>query len=62
VLRERWTRYTVPFSALRQVDGWGSPRPAHVAASDIYGLRWQVVEPGVAFDIWVDEVQLTGCR
>ena len=61
-LGERWTRYTVPFSALRQVDGWGSPRPAHVDPSAIYSLRWQVVEPGVAFDIWVDEVQLTGCR
>jgi hypothetical protein len=52
----------VPFSALRQVDGWGSPRPAHVDPSVIYGLRWQVVEPDAAFDIWVDEVQLTGCR
>jgi endoglucanase len=60
-LTEQWKKYTVPFAAMKQMEGWGSPNPATVDKSTLFGLQWQVTQQGAAFDVWVDDVQLTGC-
>jgi endoglucanase len=60
-LTTTWTKYTIPFSAMTQQDGWGAPHPPAIDPSKLYGLQWQVVTPGAAFDVWVDEIQFTGC-
>ena len=46
---------------MKQMDGWGAPHPANVDKSKLYGIQWQVTETGVSYDIWVDNVQFTGC-
>ncbi len=60
-LTDDWARYVVSFSGIKPIEGWGSPRPAVVDSSKIYGLKFQVNEPGAAYDVWVDEVEFTGC-
>ncbi len=58
---EEWTRYEVSFADLSQQVGWGEPRPDAVDASKLYGVQWQVVSRGAAFDLWVDDVRFIGC-
>jgi endoglucanase len=60
-LTDQWKKYTVPFATMKQMEGWGSPNPAAVDKSTLYGLQWQVTAQGAAFDVWVDDVQFTGC-
>ena len=44
-----------------QLAGWGAPHPASLDATKIYGVQWQVNSPGASYDVWVDDVQFTGC-
>ena len=55
-----WTRYEVAWEVLRQLDGWGAPRPDAVDRSKLYGIQWQVNGSG-AFDLWIDDIQFMGC-
>jgi endoglucanase len=57
-----WQTYTILFSSMRQQAGWGSPRPASIDASRVYGMQWQASTPGAKFDVWVDDVELVGCE
>jgi endoglucanase len=61
-LTEEWTQYTIPFSAMKQMKGWGSPHPAGIDPSKVYGMQFQVNEKGAKFDIWIDELEFTGCE
>jgi endoglucanase len=56
-----WKQYTIPFSDMAQMDGWGSPHPKGIDKSKLYGVQWQVNAPGADYDIWVDNVAFTGC-
>lgn len=60
-LDTEWQQYVVPFSRLKQESGWGSPRPAAMAANEVFALQFQLKEQGVAYDIWVDDIKFTGC-
>ena len=60
-LSDEWTLYTVPYLAMSQLKGWGSPRTPGVDSSQVYGLQFQVNKRGAPFDVWVDEIQFTGC-
>lgn len=60
-LTEQWQLYTIPFHALKQQKGWGKPRKSEVDAKTVYGLQFQVNDPGQAYDIWVDQIRFTGC-
>jgi len=60
-LTEEWQHYTVPFSALKQERGWGSPHPKSIDASQIFAFHFQVNDKGKPFDIWVDDIAFTGC-
>jgi endoglucanase len=61
-LTEKWERYVVPFASMRQLGGWGSPHPKGVDPSKLYGLQWQVNTPGASYDVWIDDVEFTGCQ
>jgi endoglucanase len=61
-LTTSWQPYTVTFDSMRQQAGWGSPRPASIDASRVYGMQWQASTPGAKFDVWVDDVELVGCK
>jgi endoglucanase len=60
-LTEQWQKYTIPFATMKQMEGWGSPHPATIDKSKLFGLQWQVTQSGATYDVWVDNVQFTGC-
>jgi len=60
-LTEEWKQYVVPFSKMTQLDGWGSPSKPAIDKSKVYGMQWQINQPGTSFDLWVDDVAFTGC-
>jgi endoglucanase len=57
-----WTKFTLAFSDMSQLPGWGTPRPAGLEKAKVYGIQWQVNTPGAAYDLWIDDVQFTGCQ
>lgn len=61
-LTDAWTTYVFPFSSMRQLPGWGSPHPASIDPTKLYGVQFQVNTPGAAFEIWVDDLRFTGCQ
>jgi endoglucanase len=61
VLSETWTRYTVAFDRMAQMEGWGAPRPSSIDKSKVFGVQWQVTQPGASYEVWVDDVAFTGC-
>ena len=60
VLTDDWQEYTIPFTSLKQLKGWGS-RFDGIEPKALYGLQWQVNTPGATFDVWVDDIAFTGC-
>jgi len=60
-LTDQWKKYTIPFAAMKQLDGWGAPNPPTIDKSKLYGVQWQVNDRGATYDVWVDDVQFTGC-
>lgn len=56
-----WQKYTVPFSDAKQLSGWGAPNPSSIEKSKIYGVQFQVNDPGAAFDVWIDDIAFAGC-
>ena len=61
-LTETWQKYVMPFKKMKQMPDWGAPRPRHIDNSKLFGIQWQVNAPGVAFDLWVDDVEFFGCE
>ena len=55
-LSETWQRFVIPFRDMKQMEGWGAPRRAHIYPSKIYGMQWQVNVQGADYDIFVDNV------
>ena len=55
-LTEEWTRYAFSFAEMRQLSGWGAPHPPRIDEKKIYGVQWQVNQPGATFDISIDDV------
>lgn len=60
-LTDEWTQYVIPFTAMKQDKTWGSPHPDGVDASKLYGLQFQFNQAGAPFDMWLDEIEFTGC-
>jgi hypothetical protein len=60
-LTGEWQNYAIAFASMKQMDGWGAPHPAAIDRSKLYGIQWQVTQPGASYDVWVDSVQFTGC-
>ncbi|MGD0678957.1 MAG: carbohydrate binding domain-containing protein [Polyangiaceae bacterium] len=60
-LTTEWKKYTIPFAAMKQMKDWGDPNPAAINKSKLYGVQFQVNDSGADYDLWVDELQFTGC-
>jgi hypothetical protein len=60
-LTGEWQKYAIAFASMRQMDGWGVPHATAIDRSKVYGIQWQVTQPGATYDVWVDSVQFTGC-
>jgi hypothetical protein len=55
-LSTEWQRFTLPFDSFQQLPGWGAPRPPRLDTSNIFGIQFQITEPGVRFDFWIDDL------
>jgi endoglucanase len=60
-LGDEWAFYTIPFDKMKQMKGWGAPKKGAIEPGTIYGIQFQVNDPGKTYDIWIDEIQFTGC-
>lgn len=60
-LTTTWAKYTITFATMTQLQGWGAPHPAAIDPSKLYGLQFQVASAGADYDVWVDDIQFTGC-
>jgi endoglucanase len=60
-LTDDWQEFTIPFTSMKQIKGWGS-RFDGIDSTKLYGMQFQVNEPGAQFDVWVDDIQFTGCE
>jgi hypothetical protein len=56
-LTDKWTKFTILFSAMTQQPGWGEPRPPSIDVSKLYGMQWAESTAGASFDVWVDDIQ-----
>ena len=56
-LTPEWKMYIFPFTAMKQMPGWGNPRKPHITPSKIYGIQFQVNVPSANFDIYVDDLK-----
>jgi endoglucanase len=56
-LTDQWTKQTFLWGDLQQLMGWGSPHTSGVVPQKVYGVQWQVNQPGAAYDISVDQVE-----
>jgi endoglucanase len=61
LLTESWQRFVFPWRKLKQLPDWGSPRPHRIKPAKLFGMQWQVDQPGASFDIWVDDLEFVGC-
>ena len=61
VLTDEWRQFVFPYTSLKQLKGWGSPHTPGIDSSQMYAIQFQVNEKGAPFDIWVDDIQFTGC-
>src|SRR5690606_20647320 len=59
---DQWQYFPVPFDSMKQLPGWGNPRTAGIDKTKLYSIQFQVNEKGAPFEIWVDEIQFTGCQ
>ncbi len=61
VLTDEWRQFVFPYSSLKQMKGWGSPHTPGIDSSQMYAIQFQVNDKGQPYDIWVDDIQFTGC-
>src|SRR5690606_2903957 len=60
-LTEEFKEYTVLFSEVRQLPGWGDPRPPSITPSQLYSFDFSIDKSAV-FEIWVDDVAFVECK
>ncbi len=60
-LTEQWQEYRLPFSAMEQLPGWGSPRPERLTPSQVYSVQFQISGSERRFDVWIDDLTFMGC-
>jgi hypothetical protein len=58
-LTDQWQWFTIRFAQMRQLEGWGSPQKDQVDKAHLYGVQWQVNEPGSSYDVWVSDIRFS---
>lgn len=62
VFTDQWRQYIIPFRSMKQMKGWGNPLKSGIEPSKLYAIQFQVNEKNAPFDIWIDDIQFTGCK
>lgn len=62
VMTEEWQQFFIPFSEMKQMGGWGDPRPPSIDKSKIYSMQFQVLEKGKNFDFCIDDITFIKCE
>ena len=52
-----WKLYVFPWTAMKQMPGWGNPRKPHIVPAKVYGVQFQVNVPSANYDIFVDDLR-----
>ncbi len=60
-LKADWQDVELAFGDLKQLEGWGSPRPPTVNTAKVKHLEW-AVDQGEKFDFWIDDIKLLSCK
>jgi hypothetical protein len=60
-LKGDWQDVELSFADLKQLEGWGSPRPPSLNTTKVKHLEW-AVDQGEQFDFWLDDVKLLACK
>ncbi len=56
-LTTEWQTFVLPWTALKQMPGWGVPRKPQIAAAQLYGIQFQVNVPDAGYDVFVDDLR-----
>lgn len=59
-LTDQWTQYTIPFTSMKQDKTWGTLVDG-ITPSKLYGIQFQFNEKNTSFDLWLDNLEFTGC-
>jgi hypothetical protein len=60
-LKDDWQDVELAFGDLRQLEGWGSPRPPSLNTTKVKHMEWSV-DQGEKFDFWLDDIKLLACK
>jgi len=60
-LTEDWEQYTILFSEMRQLDGWGNPRPGSITPKELYSFDISIGKSST-FEIWIDDWAFVECK
>jgi len=60
-LSEDWQQYTILFSEVRQLEGWGDPRPGSITPKELYSFDISV-DKSATFEIWIDDWAFVECK
>jgi endoglucanase len=60
-LTEDWKQYAILFSEVRQLPGWGDPRPGSVTPAELYSFDISIGK-STTFEVWLDDVALLECK
>lgn len=55
-LTAEYAEHVLLFRDLRQLDGWGSPRPPAITPQEVFAVRFELAERGAPFDVYIDDV------
>jgi endoglucanase len=61
-MSEEWQMFYLPFSEMKQMSGWGEPRPPAIDPSKVFSLQFQVLEKGKPFEFCIDDISLIKCE
>jgi endoglucanase len=56
-LTSAWKTFVFPWTALKQMPGWGMPRKPQITPAQLYGIQFQVNVPGARYDVFIDDLR-----
>lgn len=60
-LSEEWQLFYLPFAELKQMSGWGAPRPPTVDSAKIFGVQFQAQQKDQPFELCIDDLSVIDC-
>jgi endoglucanase len=60
-LSEEWQQFFLPFAELKQISGWGDPRPPAIDSTKLFGFQFQAQQKDQPFEFCIDDLSLIDC-